>query len=85
MTDSHLAFRECVNQDFLSMNEWSRGPPGPQYSQGEYHGLAEIYGLHDDYYVRVIHKSTADFFVLMITDVVPPGTSAPGSGKSLDP
>lgn len=50
MTDSHLGFRETVNEAFLSMNEFSDYdfPSGPQYGQDEYDGLMEIYGLVDE-------------------------------------
>ena len=50
VTESHLAFRESVNQNFLSLNKYSDYvfPPGPEWEQNRYNGLIEIYGLADE-------------------------------------
>jgi hypothetical protein len=50
VTESYLAFRENVNQYFLSMNEYSdyKFPKGPDYEQDHYDALIEIYGLNDE-------------------------------------
>lgn len=49
MTDSYLAFRETVNEAYLSLGDGSdyTFPPGPWAEQHYYHSLMEIYGLTD--------------------------------------
>lgn len=47
VSNSYLAFRESVNEHFLSYNEHPDYdfPKGPSYDQDRYHGLREIYGI----------------------------------------
>lgn len=49
MTDSYLGFRESVNESYLSANKFSDYPypAGPEYGQGNWHALREIYGLDE--------------------------------------
>lgn len=42
VTDSQLAFRECVNHEYLDAS-WM---PGPRYAQHRYEALWEIFGLY---------------------------------------
>lgn len=42
VTDSHLAFRENVNHEYLDAS-WK---PGPSYEQHCYEALWEIFGLY---------------------------------------
>lgn len=48
VTDSYLAFRETVNEAYLTnLDDDDKFPPGPEYEQHRYYSLMEIYGLTD--------------------------------------
>jgi hypothetical protein len=58
-------------------------PAGPEYSQDQYHGLHEIYGLIEGD-VGTTHHLTKCHFTLISTDIVVLGIIAPDPGKGVD-
>lgn len=87
VTDSYLAFRESVNENFLSRNEDSDYdfPAGPSYDQNRYDGLLEIYGI--DAEAEDIVRAAEDRgpgYTMSHTDNEFTDGSGPSTGKSID-
>ena len=63
ITDSHLAFRENVNHEYLDAS-WT---PGPTYEQHCYEALLEIFGLYGEDSMSV---SPTTFYVTPISSLI---------------